>query len=375
MHDVLIIGGGVIGLTLALELAEQGVSVAVVDQGTPGQEASWAGAGMLPPGNPAQAASPEAQLRGGSHVLWSPFSARLLEETGVDNGYRRTGGLELRMAVDEAELEREIQSWHEEQVSIQPLTLAELREREPALGADVTAGYLLPEMGQIRNPRHLKALMAACSRRGVTLNSGCPVTGFNRLREKVCAVETPLGKHAAGQFVITAGSWSSRLLAEVGCLAEVYPVRGQMLLLSSAAPPLRHIVNVGREYVVPRPDGRTLVGSTEERVGFDKSNTAEAVQGLLEFGARVAPRLGAARFERCWSGLRPATVDGLPLLGRIPHTENLYVAAGHFRSGLQLSPMTSKLIADLMLGRTPSISLAPFAPDRFVSVRRMPVNP
>lgn len=368
MYDVLIIGGGVIGLTLALELSKESVSVAVVDQGTLGREASWAGAGMLPPGNPARARTPEAQLRGGSHVLWAELSDRLRSETGVDNGYRRTGGLELRLSVPDSELDREVAAWREEQVEIERLAQSELRERDPALSAELVAGYLLPGMGQVRNPRHVKALLAACARRGVTLHAGCAVVGLRREGDKVLAVETSLGPIAAGQFAITAGAWSSRLLAEAGITAEVRPVRGQMLLLSSASPPVRHIINVGRRYIVPRPDGRTLVGSTEELVGFDKGNTASAVQELLAFGASIAPRLKESTFERCWAGLRPGTSDGLPLLGRIPNSRNLFVAAGHFRSGLQMSPFTARLMSELMLGRTPSISLAPFAPDRFQRV-------
>ena len=370
MDDVFIIGGGIIGLTLALELAEQQVSVTVVDQGPLGQEASWAGAGMLPPGNPQYAPTPEAQLRAGSHVLWSALSARLREQTGIDNGYRETGGLELRFVTDSEtnrlpELEHDLRTWRAEHVEAQPLTSDELREREPGLGDAVAAGYFLPTMGQVRNPRHLKALMAACVRRGVTLLPGTPVNRFERVREKVVSAETGQGKIAAGQFVIASGAWSSRLLAEAGCRADVRPIRGQMLLVSLPGGNPRHVLNVGPRYVVPRPDGRILIGATQEDVGFDKRNTAEGVGGLLQFGSKLFPGLGRATYERCWAGFRPGTPDHLPLLGGVPGSENLYVATGHFRSGLQMSPFTAKLMSDLILGRTPSISLEPFAPDRF----------
>lgn len=376
MDDVVIIGGGIIGLTLALELAEQQVRVSVLDQGSLGCEASWAGAGMLPPGNPDFATTPEAQLRAGSHLLWPELSARLREQTGIDNGFRKTGGLEVRFAASEfadglPDLEHEIRTWRSENVEVRPLSVEELREREPGIGEAVAAGYLLPTMGQVRNPRHLKAMMAACTRRGVTLRPGVAVHAFQQNREKITAAESALGRVAGGQFVIASGAWSSRLLADAGCPAEVRPIRGQMLLLSSAASLPRHILNVGPRYVVPRPDGRILVGSTMEDVGFDKSNTAEATSGLLQFGLRLVPDLSRATFERCWAGLRPATPDGLPLLGRVPKADNLFVAAGHFRNGLQMSPFTARLMSDLILGREPAISLEPFSPERFRREKRI----
>ena len=364
MQDVIIVGGGVIGLSLAYELAGQGVAVTVVDQGPLGQEASWAGAGMLPPGNPECRLSPEASLRGGSHVLWPGLSAALLAETGIDNGFRRCGGLEVVADGFRSHLHAEVNALRAEGVTAELQECEQLLRYEPALNPRLAGGYYLPEMGQVRNPRHLKALMAGCAARGVALVPGTPVDQFDRLHEKIISVRTPQGRLHAGQFVLTAGAWTSRLLCEVNCPAEIRPMRGQMVLLSAQPALLKHVVNVGSRYIVPRGDGRILVGSTEEVAGFDKRNTAGGVGGLLEFARQIVPELERANFERAWAGLRPQSADGLPYLGRIAETENLFVAAGHFRAGLQLSPITAKVVSQLLLGREPSVPLEAFAPDR-----------
>ena len=183
------------------------------------------------------------------------------------------------------------------------------------------------------------------------------------------AVRTSNESISGAQFCVTAGAWTQRVLADVGCAISVEPVRGQIILLSAVPLPFRHVVQSRRRYLVPRPDGRVLVGSTEEWVGYEKQNTAGAVADLLRFAASLIPELRAAKFERAWSGLRPGSHDGLPYIGRVPQTENLFVAAGHFRSGLQMSPATGRLMRQLMLGEEPIIPLAPYEPDRQTAAR------
>jgi glycine oxidase len=364
MHDVIIIGGGVIGLTLACDLAGEGLAVAIFDQGPFGQESSWAGAGILPPGNPVSAESPQARLRAASHVLWPSFSDLLRDETGIDNGYRRCGGLEVRLGGAPDALCDEVSTWRREGVAVEVLAPDALRESETALSRDVASAYRLPEMGQVRNPRHLKALMALAVKRGVALFPGTPVYGFDRRGEEIAAIETAAGRYQAGQFVIASGAWSGRLLNAAGCRAAVRPVRGQIVLLVAHPFLLRHVVNVGPRYLVPRGDGRLLVGSTEEAAGFDKRTTADGVGGLIEFALDVVPALAQASFDRAWSGLRPESADGLPYLGRTSLADNLFVATGHFRAGLQLSPITGRVLTQLLVGRQTTVPLAAYSPDR-----------
>ncbi len=364
MHDVVIIGGGVIGLTLACDLAGEGIAVAILDQGPLGRESSWAGAGILPPGNPEGAETPEACLRAASHILWPALSKLLHDETGIDNGFRCCGGLEVRLGGESDALRDEIALWRREGVAVDPLTSQSLRQCEAALNPAVTSAYRLPEMGQVRNPRHLKGLVALALKRGATLVPGTPVYGFDRHGEKIVAVETSAGRHAGGKFVVATGAWSGRLLDEAGCSAAVRPVRGQIVLLTAQPSLIRHVINVGPRYLVPRGDGRVLVGATEEAVGFDKQTTAEGAGGLIRFALELVPALARAGFERAWAGLRPQSADGLPYLGCCPQAENLFIATGHFRSGLQLSPITGRLMTQLLLGRPTTIPLAPYAPDR-----------
>jgi glycine oxidase len=303
-------------------------------------------------------------LRAASHVLWPEWSALLREETGIDNGFRRCGGMEVRQDGSPHALDEEIEAWRREGVSVEPLTAQMAHEREPRLGPTFAAGYHLPEMGQVRNPRHLKALVALAGKRGVSLLPATPVYGFDRVGEKIVAVETPTGRKRAGQFVVAGGAWSGRLLEEAGCEAAVRPLRGQIVLLNTQPTPIRHVVNVGPRYLVPRGDGRVLVGATEEDVGFDKQTTAGAVGALMEFACDLVPELADAAFEQAWSGLRPLSIDGLPYLGRVASALNLYVATGHFRAGLQLSCITALVMSQLLLGQPTAVPLGPYSPAR-----------
>ncbi|MCY2964371.1 MAG: FAD-dependent oxidoreductase [Planctomycetota bacterium] len=233
MHDCLIIGGGVIGLSIAWELTRHGVTAVVLEQGEFGRESSWAGAGMLPPGRVDSARTPESLLRSHSHALWPTWSAELREVTGIDNGFQRRGGLEIRMEGPSDELDDEIRSWLSAGVECQPLSGEAVRELEPELRADLSAAYLLPEMGQVRNPRHIKALLAGCLARGVTLIGGTPVTQLIREGNRVVRVETPSESFCAKEIVVAGGAWSERLLAQTGSAPWIrsycstsFPIRG-----------------------------------------------------------------------------------------------------------------------------------------------------
>jgi glycine oxidase len=358
--DVVIIGGGIIGLTTAYFLAREGVRSQVVDRGDLGQEASWAGAGILPPGNPAAARTPFEQLRARSIALMPALSAELRERTGVDNGYLECGGLEI---LDEGE-DAAITEWRCEGIRLALVEGAELRRLEPALAAEFAKACYLPELAQVRNPRHLKALIAGCQFAGVTLQPDCAVLGFERQGPCVTAAQTARGPLHAGHFVIAAGSWTEPLLVPLGWRPGVRPVRGQIALLSPAKPLLRRVLMWGARYLVPRSEGLVLAGSTEEDAGFDKRTTAGAICELLALAHTLVPGLATASVERCWAGLRPGTPDGLPFLGPVPGMDNLLVAAGHFRSGIQLAPGTALLLKEHLLGQPLTVPLEPFRLDR-----------
>jgi glycine oxidase len=358
--DVLIAGGGVIGLTAAWFLAREGVGVTLVDRGDFGQQASWAGAGIIAPGNPGGARTPYDLLRAHSALMYPEVSADLRDQTGMDNGYLACGGLELPEdgADDPAE------GWRAEGIAFQLVEGDDLRRRGPGLAAGLRRAYYLPGMSQVRNPRHVKALRAACERSRVRLAPGCAIRGFVRHGDRIVSAETDRGRFAAGRFLVAAGAWTDRLLAPLGWAPGVTPVRGQIALLNTGSQGVRPIVLQGKRYLVPRTDGRVLVGSTEEDAGFDARPTAGGVGGLLAFAAGLVPSLADAPLERCWAGLRPGSPDGLPFLGPVPGLDNLFVASGHFRAGIQLSPATALVLTELLLGQPTTVPLEPFLPGR-----------
>jgi glycine oxidase len=367
MQDCLIIGGGVIGLSLAYELAGHGQRVVVLDRGEPGREASWAGAGILPPGNSETATDSYERLAGLSGELHPQWAAELRDATGIDTGYRRCGGIHIANETSISSLEAEIRYWRHRRIEVEPLASEMLADVEPALTTDqaqISAAYLLPGEAQLRNPWHLRALLAACAARGVTIRPNEAIQGFDVHAQRMTAVRTASGSIAADAVCITSGAWTAEILRPLGPELPIRPVRGQIVLFHPPRPLLRQIVNCGARYLVPRDDGRLLAGSTEEDVGFDKRTTSEGVAGLIDFATQLVPALTEAKVERTWAGLRPGTPDGLPYLGRVPGFENLFIAAGHYRSGLSLSPATAVVMSRLIRGDSPGIDLSPFRLDR-----------
>lgn len=364
--DHVIVGGGVIGLTTALLLAEQGARVGVIDRQSCGREASWAGAGMLPPaGVVCCDGDPEVRLRSYSHSMWQKLSADLKERTGIDNGYHVCGAFEIALPETKPQLLSQIDKWVHEGIQVQPLDSLQTRQHFPELNPRHSEGYFLPDFAQVRNPRHLRALRKACLQKQVSIFEHEEVCDFETVHERLNAVLTRKYRIACGQLCVTAGAWSGALLKTVpGFRIPVVPVRGQIIQLRAALR-VSHVIELGKQYIVPRQDGLFLVGATEENAGFCNSTTQEGFTGLFEFVSQLFPDHTNLEVIRTWAGLRPCSPDELPLIGRVPKFTNLFLAAGHFRSGLQMSPGTAAIVCDLMLGRQPYVSLAGLEVDRF----------
>ncbi|NIP86166.1 MAG: glycine oxidase ThiO [Planctomycetales bacterium] len=367
--DCVVIGAGVVGLSLAYELSGQGMRVHVLERGTAGQEASWAGAGILPAAVPSPPDRAYQQLSGLSVRLHAQWAPALLAETGIDNGYRRCGEIYLaRSDVQAAQLKAEMGELSDRGVQVVPLAPRALAEREPALaeraGGPLPACFHLPGSAQLRNPRHLQALVAACRKRGVQLSEQTVAEGVDIQQGRLRQLHTSAGSLRAENYCFTAGAWSGSLVELLGVQLPVKPMRGQMVLLKTPTPQLRSAVHEGPCYLVPRDDGRVLVGTTLEDVGFDKRTTAAAIVQLLDFASAIMPALSSAEMETCWAGLRPDSPRGMPYVGRVPGLENAFVATGHFRWGLWLSPATAVVLSELVRGRTPQIDLTPFRLDR-----------
>ena len=276
--DVLIIGGGVIGLTTAYFLAKEGVSVEVIDQGALGGEASWAGAGIISPGQFSPNLAPIDQLRSLSVTLFPELSIELRERTGIDNGYRVCGGIEF--------LEEEappIEAWQREGIAFDNLSAAEATRLEPHFRGVPGSGYHFPQMAQVRNPWHLRALIAACASVGVKCRPQTTVEQINLRGGKVEAIRLGNGTSlSAGRYLLAAGAWTNPLLAPFRQDAGIHPVRGQIVLLKTPQPLLQRVILVGANYLVPRADGRLLIGATvEPEAGFEKRTTVVGVASLL----------------------------------------------------------------------------------------------
>ncbi len=279
MTDCLIVGAGVVGLSLAYQLVQEGARVRLIDAGQPGAEASWAGAGILPPAGPL-ASGPTERLLALSNAMHAHWHQQLREETGIDNCFRRSGGIYLaRDAAGAAELGRQIDQWQRDGVAVEQLSGAGPAGVEPALAPKdpLDLCCFLPDECQLRNPRHLRALLAALARRDVEILANTPAEDFVVEGDRITAVRTATGLIQADTIVICGGAWSGGLAARLGVYPTIVPIRGQIVLLVQPQPSLQRIVNEGLRYLVPRGDGCVLVGSTEEDVGFNRETTASAM--------------------------------------------------------------------------------------------------
>ena len=363
--DVLIVGGGVIGLSIAYRLAREGILCTVLDRREVGREASWAGAGLIPANTERRETNPIVALRSWSATLYPEWSAALRDETGIDNGYRRTGGVDVALTdAEDQELRSMAGRWKGEGIVFERLAPQDIRRVEPALSPEVRSAYFLPDRAQIRNPRHLRALAVASASRGVLLRPNEAVEGFVVRDGRIVEVKTASHSYSCGTVVLAAGAWTGGLVEGLGLRVPTPPVKGQIVLLHATPPLLRRIVEHGRNYLVPRDDGHVLIGATEEDAGFDVRSTPIAVRDLIDEALRLCPCLENASVAATWAGLRPGSLDSRPYIGALPPFANLFLATGHNRAGLQLSTGTAELVTDLVLGRPPRIDLTPFRPDR-----------
>jgi glycine oxidase len=370
MTDCCIIGGGVVGLSIARELASRGRTVRVLARGQGRDTASWAAAGIFPPAPVFAGSPPGDALTAWSDRLHREWSLELLNETGIDNELRRCGG--LHVAASERGLSRlraAAADWHRKGTACEWLDGPAVADHEPALVAAVDrgaviGGFLLPDEMSIRPPRHLEALAESCRRRGVEISTVSEVNRFEVADGRIAGVVTSEGVVRAGCYCLAAGAWSGGLAEQLGLRLETRPIRGQIVLLKLPRQILVHVVNLGLDYLVPRDDGRLLVGSTIEDAGFAATTTEDAVQRLLAVARELLGDLPDVRTEQAWAGLRPGSADGLPSLGRLPGLANGFIAAGHFRAGLHQSTGTAVLLADMITGAAPSIDPTPFDPAR-----------
>ena len=362
MPDVIVIGGGVIGLLSARELRKRGLDVTLVERDRPGRQASWASAGILSTADrhhPGQ----ESHLKRRSEQLYPDLVADLKEESDIDPEMTYHG------AIIPAFSEAQAQQYRADaraDADADYVDGAAIRELEPALGPSVIGGILRPG-GQIDNRRLCRALEVAVRRAGVTLLYGAQVTEILRDGNRVIGVRTLEGDIRAPVVVNAAGSWSRQI---PGCdpIVPVVPQRGEILALDQSAVGLKRVVTKSPDpYLVPRADGRLIGGATRKYTGYNASYTAGGVHWLLSEAIDMVPALADAPIVEIWTGFRPTSLDGEPAIGP-GLIEGLFFATGHGPSGIAPAPASAELLADLVTGMSPKIPTEPFDPRRFAGV-------
>lgn len=359
------------GLSIAYHLSRRrGVRVAVVDKGRLGRGASWAAAGMLAVQCEVQEPGPFLTFARAARAYYRRFAPLLADQTGVDIGHR-TGGI-LRVAASEeeaAELRRQLEAQQRLGLKAEWLDAADLRRLEPSLGPSAAGGLHFPEDGDVDNRRLVEALAAACAIGGVSFLEGTEVTGWAAERRRggegrVLGIRTASGEVHAGCVVLAGGVWSAELARQLDVHLPVAPVKGEVIALRAPSRPLGRIV-FSSCYLVPKADGRVLAGATEEPGVWSSVPTLAAMASLAQKAVQTAPALGGAEWAGSWAGLRPATPDGMPILGRVEGWEGLYAATGHHRNGILLGPLSGLAMAHLIAGEPLPVNLRPYRPERF----------
>ncbi|OYP29926.1 hypothetical protein CGZ80_23950 [Rhodopirellula sp. MGV] len=377
-------------MSIAYELANRGITVTVLERDAVFDHAaessirrsasSWAASGILPPANFETATDPIDRLRGLSHQLFPEWAQRFIDETGIDCELERCGGWYLADTPGEtASMMGMVHYWQELSIECEHRSLEDLAKHQPlmqswASNVDRAQAWWVPDEYQIRTPLFLDGLTAACRAKGVALVDRVRVLDFDDGGQtaKVFverhsgglgsdSLNTERVTFEADLVVVCGGSWTGLVSPRLKLSRSVIPMRGQILLLDMGERKLTSVLNFGNRYIVPRQDGLVLVGSCEEEVGLQHGTTPRVMKDLRDFVATVCPELSRATQVTAWSGLRPMTFDGFPMFGKLPDHSAIYVASGHYRSGIHLAPATAVCMADLIAGKAPPLSLEPFS--------------
>ena len=355
--DFLIIGGGIMGLLTARELAGQGASVNLLDKSGAARESSWAGGGILSPLNPWRYPDAVTALAAWGQPRFQGMCASLAESTGIDPQWMPCGMLSLDPR-DETKARNWARRWG---YSLDTLNPVESQDAHREVRPPERQALYLPQTAQVRTPRFGKALRALMPKLGVRCLENVRVTVIRAENGHALGVETTQGRMNAGQVILAAGAWSAELAQSLCLRLGIRPIGGQMLLYKAPRGLLRSIVLCDDRYLIPRRDGRILIGSTLEETGFDKHTTATARTALRNAAVHMLPALQDHPIEHHWAGLRPGQSGSIPWIGEHPRIQGLWINSGHFRNGVVLSLGSARLLADLILGLDPILPPKPYA--------------
>lgn len=366
-EKVIVVGGGVIGLSVAFECARRDLDVVLLEKGRCGGQASGAAAGMLAPYSEISEDPDDFfRLCLASLKRFPQWQKDVKETSGIDFEYTNCGSLHTVFhEADRFELETRV-SWQREfAIESRLLEGEELRRFEPALGDEVTAALYYPEESHLYSPDYVKSLEKACKRSGVYIWEHSGEINIESYDQEV-VVQTQRGQFISGdRLVICSGAWSGRWEKEFGINIPVFPIRGQICAYNTPQAALNSIVFTSQGYFVQKENGSLVSGASEDIAGFDTSVTEKGIARLVNWGKKVIPQLDRKQPVHTWAGLRPATQDGFPLLGKLQKAPHVIFATGHYRNGILLSPITAMAVADLIEDKPSEVSLEAFRPDRF----------
>jgi glycine oxidase len=368
-YDVAIVGGGIIGASIAWELTADKLRVVVLDRQEPGREASWAAAGMLSPAPDSPRDLPLVPFAKESLKLYPKFVQAIEEFSGKSAAYACDGALEVFLSPEaEAESRTQLRELSELGIAAE-LVFAEAAQRmEGSISDAARAALWLPEEGTVEPRLLMDALLTAARNRGVEIRANCGAAGLLQDADRATGVLADGEKIAAGHVVLAAGSYSGAIASSESLrrMVPTRPVRGQMVALrpATAAPRLGCVVRSECGYLVPRRDGRIVAGSTSEEAGFEKCVSVAGIRKILDATIEMCPSLAGAQIVETWAGLRPGTPDDLPILGPAD-ASGLWLATGHYRNGILLAPATAKVVRDWITGAQPAFKVNPFSPRRF----------
>lgn len=367
-YDAVIAGGGLIGATIALELAEAGLKVGVFDAREPGREASWASAGMISPAPENPQMIPFMPMSLASVALYPELIRKVESATGKDVGYRKEGALDIILEGDaQKELSTIIALQHGVGLRAEALSAQRAREMEPALTEEAQAAIFRPDEASLDTRIFTEALLEAAGKKGAEVVAGNGAKAVKKSGAQCRGLILERGEAEAKWTIIAAGCFSARIEG-VEEYAPVFPAKGQMVALRCESASIQHILWLEHKYLVPRKNGRIIAGSTIERTGFDRDVTAGGIRTILSEVIKIVPQLENARIEETWAGLRPDSPDHLPIIGPTD-VEGLLIATGHFRSGVLLAPITARLIREWVTSERVSLDWDRVSPMRFLEAK------
>jgi glycine oxidase len=371
-YEIAIIGGGVIGSSIAYHLAKQGQKVILLEKGSLAQGASSAAAGMLGAQSEEQESEAFFHLARKSRELFPLLATELKEYSGIDIGLVSKGTLKVALTVEQVKAYQKLISFHlraGEQADW--ISENEARTMEPHLSDQILGGVYIEKDGHVQAPKLSLAFAKSAAVLGAVIREFAEVRSVLTQNGSIIGIETNEGRIDCERVVVATGTGRSDLLAQLGLSLPIFPVKGECFSVTTHAPLLQRTVFAEGCYLVPKAGGRLVVGATMVERSFERSVSVAGITSLLMEARRLVPAIANATWESAWAGLRPQTPDGLPYLGEAAGCKGLYVACGHFRNGILLSPITGEVMADLIAGKPPRVPIDAFRLDRTLAAANL----